>query len=75
MHLLYLPAYSPDLNPIEEAFSSMKAWIKRQGSLARSMLDQNDPQLAEEVFYAAVAHTMTPSNASQWFKDCGYHPD
>ena len=25
--LVYLLAYSPDLNPIEEAFSSIKAWL------------------------------------------------
>ena len=25
----FLPPYSPDLNPIEEAFSSIKAWIRR----------------------------------------------
>lgn len=27
--LIYLPPYSPDFNPIEEGFSSMKAWIRR----------------------------------------------
>ena len=26
--LLYLPAYSPDFNPIELAFSSIKAWLR-----------------------------------------------
>ena len=26
--LVYLLAYSPDLNPIEEAFSSIKAWLR-----------------------------------------------
>jgi hypothetical protein len=26
--LVYLPAYSLDLNPIEEAFSSIKAWLR-----------------------------------------------
>jgi transposase len=29
MRLVYLPAYSPDFNPIEEGFSAMKAWIPR----------------------------------------------
>ena len=28
MQLLYLPPYSPDFNPIEEAFSCIKAWIR-----------------------------------------------
>jgi transposase len=27
--LLYLPLYSPDLNPIEEAFSKVKALLRR----------------------------------------------
>src|SRR5215203_1907574 len=27
--LIYLPAYSPDLNPIEEAFSKIKAMLRR----------------------------------------------
>ena len=29
MHLVYLPPYSPDYNPIEEGSSAMKAWIRR----------------------------------------------
>ena len=27
--LVYLPPYSPDLNPIEEFFAKLKAFIKR----------------------------------------------
>jgi hypothetical protein len=27
--LAYLPPYSPDLNPIEEAFAELKAWCKK----------------------------------------------
>ena len=30
--LIYLPPYSPDLNPIEEFFSELKAFIKRNWS-------------------------------------------
>jgi transposase len=29
----YLPPYSPDLNPIEEAFSKVKAFIRRYGDI------------------------------------------
>jgi hypothetical protein len=32
--LLYLPPYSPDLNPIEQTFNVLKAWIRRHGALA-----------------------------------------
>jgi len=28
--LVYLPPYSPDLNPIEEFFAELKAFIKKQ---------------------------------------------
>jgi transposase len=26
--LIYLPPYSPDFNPIEQAFHSIKAWLR-----------------------------------------------
>ena len=32
--LEYLPPYSPDFNPIEEAFAELKAWIRRNYVLA-----------------------------------------
>jgi len=33
----YLPPYSPDLNPIEEAFAELKAWCKGHNSLTETM--------------------------------------
>ena len=33
----YLPPYSPDLNPIEEAFAQLKAWIRKHRKLAETM--------------------------------------
>ena len=35
--LAYLPPYSPDLNPIEEAFAQLKAWFKKNYKLAEVM--------------------------------------
>ena len=32
--LEYLPPYSPDYNPIEEAFAELKAWMKKNYTLA-----------------------------------------
>jgi transposase len=29
MHVLFLPPYSPDYNPIELAFSAIKAYVRR----------------------------------------------
>ena len=34
--LAYLPPYSPDFNPIEEAFAELKAWYKRNRTLAET---------------------------------------
>ena len=36
--LLYLPPYSPDLNPIEEGFSKVKVLLRRVGARAREAL-------------------------------------
>jgi transposase len=32
--ILYLPPYSPDLNPIETAFSAIKSWLRRYRDFA-----------------------------------------
>ena len=41
VHIEYLPPYSPDLNPIEEAFSKIKAYIRRNNDifLSRALND------------------------------------
>jgi len=36
--LLYLPPYSPDLNPIEEAFSKVKRILRRAEARSRGAL-------------------------------------
>jgi len=36
--LLYLPPYSPDLNPIEEAIAKLKALLRRAGARTREAL-------------------------------------
>ncbi len=36
VRLEYLPPYSPDYNPIEEAFAELKAWMKKNYTLADS---------------------------------------
>lgn len=42
MKLQYLPTYSLDLNPIEEALSSIKAWIRGNCDYAHSELVPDD---------------------------------
>jgi transposase len=42
MHLRYLPPYSPDLNPIEQGFSVMKAWIHKNNDYVLGELTGDD---------------------------------
>jgi transposase len=38
--LLFLPSYSPDLTPIEEAFSKLKTALRRAGARTREALEE-----------------------------------
>ena len=38
VHLLFLPPYSPDLNPIEQAFSKLKQWMRNTAARTRETL-------------------------------------
>jgi len=40
--LEYLPAYSPDLSPIEESFSILKAWIRKNREFGRFWAQENE---------------------------------
>lgn len=62
-HLLYLPPYSPDFNPIEQAWSK----IKHQLRTAKARLVEVLEQSAAE----AIA-SITAENAVAWFRHCGY---
>lgn len=61
--LVYLPAYSPDFTPIEQAFSKLKAFLRRAEARTREAL--------EEAITAALA-TITATDAAGWFTACGY---
>ena len=60
---LFLPSYSPDLNPIEEAFSKIKAIVRKAGARTR------------EALFEAIAQALsaiTPVDAAGWFAHSGY---
>ena len=61
--LLYLPSYSPDLNPIEEAFSKMKGLIRKVEARSREAL--------LEALGAAIS-AITDQDARGFFQHCGY---
>jgi transposase len=61
--LLYLPPYSPDFNPIEQAWSKCKQLLR--GAKAR-VLQQLEPAIA--LALAAI----TAQDARAFFRHCGY---
>jgi transposase len=63
--LLYLPAYSPDLNPIEEAFAKLKALMRRAGARTREALLEAMGRALDAV---------TASDARGFFEHRGYRP-
>jgi transposase len=40
--LEFLPPYSPDFNPIEELFSALKAWVRKNRQLEEGFEDFGD---------------------------------
>lgn len=61
--LLYLPPYSPDFNPIEQAWSKLKQHLR---SLKARALDALEHAIAQSF------NILTPQNSSAWFRHCGY---
>ena len=62
--LVYLPPYSPDYNPIEEAFSKVKRFLRRLGARTRDALLEAIGTALDEV---------SAKDAKGFFAHCGYH--
>jgi Transposase and inactivated derivatives len=60
----FLPAYSPDLNPIEMMWSKVKALLRKAQA-------RNYPDLLTAI--AAALSAITPQDALGWFAACGYN--
>ena len=61
--LAFLPSYSPDLNPIEQAFSKIKNTLRKVGARTHETLVEAMSWALGEV---------TPRDAAGWFDHCGY---
>ena len=61
--LVFLPTYSPDLNPIEEAFSKIKNILRKLGA-------RTHEALVEAMSWALTE--VSPWYAAGWFDHCGY---
>jgi transposase len=59
----FLPPYSPDFSPIEQAFGKLKTALRQANARTRPAL--------EDAIAAGLA-TITPHDAAAWFRHCGY---
>ena len=61
--VIYLPPYSPDLNPIEKCWSKIKIYLRAAKARTRQALEEALKQ---------VLLSVTESDARGWFASCGY---
>lgn len=64
--LLYLPPYSPDFNPIENAFAKLKALMRARAERTISALWSAASSIVE---------LFTPAECANYFRAAGYEPD
>ena len=65
-NLLYPPPYSPDFNPIENAFAKLKALLRKAALRTMGALwDQ----------IGTILNLFTPAECANYFKAAGYEPD
>ena len=62
--LLFLPRYSPDMNPIEKAWSKLKTFLRAVAARTPDAL---------RLALAGGLQTISPSDARGWFHHAGYH--
>ena len=59
----YLPKYSPDLNPIEQAFSKLKAHLRKSA-------ERTIPRLSRRI--GALMAAFSPQECANYFRHAGY---
>lgn len=61
--LLFPPPYSPDFNPIEEAFSKVKSILRKASSRSKEALLEATGK---------ALNAITPEDVRGFYSDCGY---
>ena len=65
-HLLFLPAYSPDLSPIEQVFAKLKALLRKAAPRSREALWKT---------IGASLDQYSSTECANYIRHCGYgHP-
>ena len=63
--LLFLSPYSPEFNPIEEAFSKLKNFLRKTQSRTKEVLLEATGKALDAI---------TPEDIRSFYSDCGYRP-
>ncbi len=63
VELLYLPPYSPDLNPIEMCWSKLKIFLRAKAARSYEKLSEAISSAIKEI---------TARDAQNWIRHCGY---
>jgi transposase len=61
--LIFLPPYSPDLNPIEQAFSKLKTLLRKENARTREQIETCIRDLLAKI---------TTKECANYFTDAGY---
>jgi transposase len=72
MKVEFLPPYSPDYNPIELAFSAIKAHIRRNGSIVRAAWASDGGDADVYMRLLEAVFTVKQEDARGWYEHCGY---
>lgn len=64
--MLFLPPYSPDFNPIEQAFAKLKSILRKAAARTVDAL---------EAAIATALDAFTPDECANYFTNSGYEPD
>jgi transposase len=62
-HLIFLPPYSPDLNPIEQLFAKLKHWLRAAQSRS---IDTACTSIA------AILDALSPTECANYLRNAGY---
>ena len=63
---LFLPPYSPEFNPIEQAFAKLKAYLRKAAARTKDALWQA---------IALALDAFTPLECANYFRNSGYEPE
>lgn len=72
MRYEFLPPYSPDFNPIELAFSTIKYRLRSNGEIARLAMSNKSDDSDVHALLSRLVWEISPRECFGWYRMCGY---